>query len=118
MNEIHDNNGWVNNQNFQNGSESMNHSGKGPKGYVRSDEKIHDQVCEELFRNIWVDASDIEVEVKHGFVTLKGHVSERKQKKAAEACAESIPGVKDVMNYLTITDRGLIGDMNIKANMI
>jgi osmotically-inducible protein OsmY len=95
------------------------HFGKGPKGYSRSDASIREEVCEALTDDIWVDASDISVSVDHGWVKLEGKVVDRAQKKAAEACAEKILGVKDVLNYITLKeDHGLIGDANINLNMI
>src|SRR6185436_14031856 len=32
------------------------HAGKGPKGYKRSDERIHDEVCERLTHHPLIDA--------------------------------------------------------------
>jgi osmotically-inducible protein OsmY len=93
--------------------------GKGPKNYERPDERIREDVCEALTQNMWVDATDIEVEVKYGYVYLRGTVVDRNQKKAAESCTEEVSGVVDVINDLSLKkDRGLIGDMSIKANMI
>ncbi|MFP5387065.1 MAG: BON domain-containing protein [Bacteriovoracia bacterium] len=97
----------------------MNYTGFGPKGYERPDDLIRDDVCQALTDDIWVDASDIKVEVKYGYVYLRGEVVNRDQKKAAEAATEKVPGVKDVINYITLKkDLGLIGDMPIKANML
>lgn len=96
-----------------------NHWGKGPKNYQRPDARIYDEVCEALFIDPWVDATDIIVEVNDGEVILRGQVANREQKKRAEVCAEEISGVVDVLNYLTLKpDHGLIGDMSIRANMI
>ena len=49
-----------------------------------------------------LDASEIEVEVRSGEVVLKGKVSSRDDKFAAEYLAESVMGVKDVQNELRI----------------
>ena len=49
-----------------------------------------------------VDASDIEVEVKDGEVTLKGTVEERWMKRLAEDIAEVVPGVHDVHNQIRV----------------
>lgn len=85
----------------------------------RSDSEIQQAVSQGLIDDIWVDASDITVEVKHGYVYLRGEVVDREQKKAAQIVTESVQGVEDVINYLEIKkDRGLIGDMSIKANMV
>lgn len=76
--------------------------GKGPKGFKRSDEKIKEDVCEALYHDHSVDASDIEVNVKDCEVTLSGTVSERRMKRMAEDCAESVTGVSDVRNEIRV----------------
>jgi osmotically-inducible protein OsmY len=76
--------------------------GKGPKGYVRSDEKIRDDVNDRLYHDPFIDASDIEVTVSDGDVTLTGTVDSRDTKHRAEDCAEEVTGVKDVSNNLKI----------------
>src|SRR6476646_264940 len=67
--------------------------GKGPKNYKRSDSRIYDDICEALYNDSHVDASDIEVEVNNGLVTLRGVVDDRVMKKEAEFCIENISGV-------------------------
>lgn len=79
-----------------------NMSGKGPKGYRRSDEMIKEDVSLALYRSPAVDASDIEVFVNGGTVTLKGSVKDRDQKKMAEYTVEGLPGVRDVFNEIRI----------------
>ncbi len=78
------------------------HVGKGPKGYRRSDERIYDDVCSNLWQHGQIDASDIDVSVENGEVTLKGTVDSRSTKRMAEDTADSIPGVQDVHNQLKI----------------
>jgi osmotically-inducible protein OsmY len=77
-------------------------SGRGPKGYERSDEKIKDEICDCLADDDNIDASDIEVNVVKGEVTLTGTVSERKAKRLAEDAVEHIKGVKDVHNQIRV----------------
>lgn len=79
------------------------HSGKGPKGYHRSPDRIREDVCEILFHHGDVDATDIEVHVLEGVVTLEGTVKSRFMKKAAEALLENVAGVEDIHNRLTIS---------------
>ena len=78
------------------------HFGKGPKGYTRSDEKIKEDVQEKLYHDTFVDASDIDVTVSDGEVTLTGTVDNKQTKRRAEDCVEKVTGVKEVSNQLKI----------------
>ncbi|WP_141734138.1 BON domain-containing protein [Oligoflexus tunisiensis] len=73
-----------------------------PKSYKRSDERIKDDIHEELIRHGRIDASDIEVQVKDGEVTLTGQVTSRHDKRIAEELAEKVLGVHDVQNQLRV----------------
>lgn len=81
------------------------HRGRGPKGYRRSDERIREDVSDRLTDDSWLNASDVEVSVSDGDVTLTGSVRSREDKKRAEALAESVTGVDNVQNNLRV-DRG------------
>jgi osmotically-inducible protein OsmY len=86
------------------------HRGIGPKGYRRSDERINEEVHERLTDDPWLDASNIEVEVKDGEVTLTGHVDNREAKHRAERLVEDLSGVRHVQNNLRVNpDAGLTG---------
>ena len=61
-----------------------------------------EQVNERLTDDGRVDASAIEVTAENGEVTLSGTVGDRGQKRRAEDLAESVRGVDDVHNRLTI----------------
>lgn len=87
------------------GARRESNFGKGPKGYVRSDERLKEDLSEKLMRDHAIDASDINVEVKNGIVTLTGTVEERRLKHYAEDLAEACTGVKDVDNRLTVRKR-------------
>lgn len=76
--------------------------GRGPKNWMRSDARIHDDVCELLARHDDVDASNIDVVVKDGEVTLTGTVADRRMKRLAEAALDEALGVRDVHNRLTV----------------
>lgn len=78
------------------------HTGRGPKGFKRSDERIKEEVCEMLSRDGSIDADDIDVEVKEGEVTLTGTVPEKRMKRLAEDCIEHCFGVKDVTNNIRV----------------
>lgn len=76
--------------------------GRGPKGYKRSDERIHEDVCERLTQDRFIDASSMDVTVKDGEVTLNGTVASRGLKFRAEDLAHLASGVKHVQNNLRI----------------
>jgi hypothetical protein len=91
------------------------HRGRGPKGYVRSDERIREDVSDRLTDDPIVDASDIEVLVQGGEVTLNGYVDSRTAKRRAEDCAESATGARHVQNNLRVRETpkpGTIGAAN------
>ena len=80
-------------------------TGYGPKNYVRADTRIHEDVCERITADPFVDATDIDVRVTSGEVSLEGVVRTRDQKRRAEDAAASVPGVRDVHNRLRLEQR-------------
>jgi osmotically-inducible protein OsmY len=81
------------------------HRGKGPKNYKRSDERLREEILDRLTDDHYIDASEIEVEVKSGEITLSGVVDERNAKRRAEDLAESVSGVTHVENRLKIQSK-------------
>ena len=81
------------------------YTGRGPKGYKRSDEKIIEEASQRLERDGHIDASDIEVTAEDGVIRLRGTVDDRQTKRRAEECVESIYGVRDVMNELRVSQQ-------------
>jgi hypothetical protein len=78
------------------------HRGKGPRGYQRSDERIRDDINDRLADDSFIDASDIEVDVKDSDVILTGTVASRDAKRRTEDVSESVSGVKNVENRLRV----------------
>jgi hypothetical protein len=78
------------------------HYGKGPKGYKRSDERTHEEVCDAIAFQGHIDASDVEVKVESGIVTLSGTVARRDEKRALEHLVERCRGVHEVHNELRL----------------
>lgn len=68
----------------------------GPKGYQRSDERMREEICDELMQTDHIDSSEVTVEVTSGKVTLDGSVPERWMKHAIEDLAAACPGVQEV----------------------
>jgi hypothetical protein len=79
-----------------------NYTGRGPKGWKRSDQRIQEEVCEMLARDPRIDATETSVSVQEGIVTLSGSVEDRTTKRMAEDAIENISGVKDIRNELSV----------------
>ena len=77
--------------------------GRGPKGYQRSDDRIREEICDCMTDDPALDASEIEVDVRQGEVTLSGSVTSRDQQNRAVDVVERISGVRDVTNQLRVT---------------
>jgi hypothetical protein len=78
------------------------YAGRGPKGYQRSDARVLEEACDRLADAPDVDASEIEVEVHEGEVTLSGTVHDRWQKRRAEDVIDRVSGVREVHNRLRV----------------
>ena len=86
------------------------YSGRGPKGYTRSSERILEDVAERLTDDPEVDASEVEVAVDRDVVILRGKVYDRGQKRAAEDVVENVSGVRDVRNELEV-EKGMLQEL-------
>ena len=84
----------------------VSHRGRGPRNYVRSDDRIRDDINERLTQDRFVDASDIDVVVNRGEVTLTGAVDSRLARRRAEDIADAVLGVTHVQNNLRVHDGG------------
>lgn len=87
---------------FFGAGEGGEHRGRGPKGYKRSDERIREDVNDRMTDDPWLDASQIEVQVKACEVVLTGAVNSREDKRRAEMLAESVSGVDNVQNSIRV----------------
>jgi len=83
-------------------NESGTFAGRGPRSYQRSDDRVREDVNERLTADPRIDASDIEVRVQNGEVTLSGTVCDRRSRRMAEEIIEDLPGVRDVRVELKI----------------
>ena len=80
--------------------------GRGPKNYRRSDARLAELVNDALLDDERLDATDIEVSVSGGEVTLAGHVGSREDKHRAEDVAAHASGVDDIDNRLRVHRAG------------
>lgn len=87
----------------------IDHRGRGPSNYTRSDARILEDACDRLTEDWGVDARNVQVTVENGEVTLDGTVENRRQKRRAEDVVHDISGVGHVQNNLR-TDAGQLGE--------
>ena len=80
------------------------YTGRGPRNYWRADERIQEDVCDRLTQAGQLDASDIEVQVSRGEVTLGGQVDSQQSKHMAEDIAKGVPGVRDMHNQINVRE--------------
>lgn len=67
-----------------------------------TDDAIYDNVRRKLASDPDVRGGTLEVSVAGGIVTIKGILEQNSQKSKAEKLAKKIPGVKGVVNSITI----------------
>ena len=67
-----------------------------------TDDAIYDNVRRKLANDPDVRGGTLEVSVAAGVVTIKGTLEQNSQKSKAEKLAKKIPGVKGVVNSITI----------------
>jgi osmotically-inducible protein OsmY len=95
---------------------SGQHRGKGPKGYKRSDERIKEDISDRLGDDPYIDATEVEIVVANGEVTLIGSVNDRMDKRRAEDLAERVSGVKNVENRIRVKSSEGIFENSNKGN--
>jgi osmotically-inducible protein OsmY len=78
------------------------HTGRGPKGYERSDERLREIICERLTDDPWIDASDVTIEVANKTVKLSGTVNNRQTKYEIEELIERTTNVREIDNQLKV----------------
>lgn len=87
--------------------------GHGAGADQRSDERIHQDICERLAQPFerfdasdlvseHLDASDVTVRVEGGRVILDGTVPERRMKQHIEDLVDACPGVQDIDNRIRV----------------
>jgi hypothetical protein len=74
-----------------------------PRPRRRPDATLAHEIHEILTQDPELDATEIQVEVERGAVTLTGVVDSREAKLLAEELVESVTGVREVHNGLTVT---------------
>ena len=82
------------------------HRGKGPRSYQRSDQRMEEDINDLLTEDPYIDASEIEVKVQKGEVTLSGVVANKHIKRRVEDVVEQVSGVRHIENRLRAGRQG------------
>lgn len=77
------------------------HSGRAPKSYKRTDDRIQEDIYERL-TSCDIDCTDITCNVKDGEVSLSGTVQDRRNKFDIEHIADGVTGVRDINNQIRV----------------
>ena len=77
-------------------------AGRGPQFQRRSDDKIYEEAWELLSNSPDLDATEIQLHVESGEVTLTGTVENRDAKWLTEDLVNSVTGVREVNNRLKV----------------
>jgi len=75
---------------------------RGPRARRRPDESLARELHEILTNDPELDATEIEVVVEGGAVTLRGEVGDSHAKLLAEELIDTVPGVREVHNQLRV----------------
>ncbi len=78
----------------------------GARARRRPDETLAREIREILTKDPELEATEIEVEVEGGAVTISGVVDDTDARLLAEELVESLPGVREVHNTLRVERRG------------
>ena len=97
---------WMTQRREQGSAWLSGHRGRGPRGFRRSDDGIHEDLCARMAAHPALDASEIDVRVTNGNVVLEGTVQSRSQRRLAGALAESVGGVREIRNDVRVATVG------------
>ncbi len=89
-----------------------------PSSSERTDEDIARATVRALADHITVPRDRIKVTVRDGQITLEGDVEWQYQRQAAEAAVRNLPGVKGVINWITIKPRLSPTDIRSKIEAV
>ncbi len=78
------------------------HPAQREPAHIKTDEDIRFAVIKGLLANPNVLAADVRVQVKDNVVTLRGMVRDAEAKSVAAGVARSVPGVREVKNFLEV----------------
>jgi len=78
------------------------YAGRAPKGYERSDERIREDICDELTLRPDIDPGRLTVTVSDSEVMLEGAAEDVESRRLADEIASRCIGVRQVHNRLRV----------------
>jgi osmotically-inducible protein OsmY len=80
----------------------------------RTDPEIARDVVQAMKVNVMVPATGIKAIVNEGYVTMEGTAEWDFQRRAAETCVRTLPGVRGVLNHIQVKPRVSAAQVSIK----
>ncbi|HEX5414055.1 MAG TPA: BON domain-containing protein [Chloroflexota bacterium] len=84
---------------------------------LRSDAEVRQEVVEALTRDVRVDASQVDVQVENGVVTLRGSVTTPLERSVASEIVRRVKGVRELRNELRVDNNASRSDAEIEAEV-
>jgi osmotically-inducible protein OsmY len=84
--------------------------------FRKTDSEIAETVLNALRLHTAVQEDRIKIKVEDGAVTLEGEVEWEYQRKAAVNAIENLPGVRNVVNYITVKPKVVASDIEKKID--
>jgi len=84
--------------------------------FRKTDSEIAETVLNALRLHTAVQEDRIKIKVEDGVVTLEGEVEWEYQRKAAVNAIENLPGVRNVLNYITVKPKVVASDIEKKID--
>ncbi len=84
--------------------------------FKKTDSEIAETVLNALRLHTAVQEDRIKIKVENGIVTLEGDVEWEYQRRAAFSTIENLPGVRDVLNFITVKPRVAASDLEQKIS--
>lgn len=70
------------------------------RAFARDDETIRAEIEHVFLHDLWLDPKAVQIEVRHGVVTLSGRVESEADARVAHVFARRVPGVVEVSSTL------------------
>ena len=75
------------------------------RAFARDDTTVQLELVQLIREDLWIDPSELEIEVVHGRVTIAGDVENEADARVIRTLARRVPGVVEVVSLLRVPQR-------------